>query len=159
MSSNSSLSSSAPILYLHSFPTRRSSDLDVSLPFRRPLPILAATACDALSGTAGTSIERRRPCVPRPAHLRARRATGPHRDRKSTRLNSSHPSISYAVFCLKKKIPSESRSVANVRPVQFFDQLVGVYDSVLLGGSLGAELYVQIVCSYDGCDVIEASDM
>src|SRR5438477_13050493 len=26
-----------------------------------------------------------------------------HRDRKSTRLNSSHMSISYAVFCLKKK--------------------------------------------------------
>src|SRR5438876_4986739 len=26
-----------------------------------------------------------------------------NRDRKSTRLNSSHPSISYAVFCLKKK--------------------------------------------------------
>src|SRR5690348_17579842 len=26
-----------------------------------------------------------------------------HADRKSTRLNSSHPSISYAVFCLKKK--------------------------------------------------------
>src|SRR5690348_17785022 len=28
---------------------------------------------------------------------------GPPGDRKSTRLNSSHPSISYAVFCLKKK--------------------------------------------------------
>src|SRR5690348_18087225 len=27
----------------------------------------------------------------------------PGQDRKSTRLNSSHPSISYAVFCLKKK--------------------------------------------------------
>src|SRR6266581_8203073 len=27
----------------------------------------------------------------------------PGGDRKSTRLNSSHPSISYAVFCLKKK--------------------------------------------------------
>src|SRR5256885_10726145 len=27
----------------------------------------------------------------------------PHRDRKSTRLNSSHLVISYAVFCLKKK--------------------------------------------------------
>src|SRR5699024_11402199 len=27
----------------------------------------------------------------------------PERDRKSTRLNSSHVSISYAVFCLKKK--------------------------------------------------------
>src|SRR5207249_11644605 len=32
-----------------------------------------------------------------------RRATD-SRDRKSTRLNSSHVSISYAVFCLKKKI-------------------------------------------------------
>src|SRR5438876_1934157 len=29
--------------------------------------------------------------------------TGSRQDRKSTRLNSSHPSISYAVFCLKKK--------------------------------------------------------
>src|SRR5688572_32251652 len=27
-----------------------------------------------------------------------------HRDRKSTRLNSSHSQISYAVFCLKKKM-------------------------------------------------------
>src|SRR5690348_18361583 len=34
----------------------------------------------------------------------ARRPTSdPAIDRKSTRLNSSHPSISYAVFCLKKK--------------------------------------------------------
>src|SRR5690348_17938465 len=31
-------------------------------------------------------------------------------DRKSTRLNSSHPSISYAVFCLKKKIKHSSDS-------------------------------------------------
>src|SRR5437868_11652992 len=30
-------------------------------------------------------------------------AVGRTRDRKSTRLNSSHVSISYAVFCLKKK--------------------------------------------------------
>src|SRR4051794_41405410 len=29
-------------------------------------------------------------------------------DRKSTRLNSSHPSISYAVFCLKKKNKQQS---------------------------------------------------
>src|SRR5438876_6694311 len=37
--------------------------------------------------------------------LRAQRLAQPLRivDRKSTRLNSSHPSISYAVFCLKKK--------------------------------------------------------
>src|SRR3712207_8964035 len=31
---------------------------------------------------------------------------GEHEDRKSTRLNSSHANISYAVFCLKKKIPT-----------------------------------------------------
>src|SRR5690348_17784061 len=32
---------------------------------------------------------------------------GRQADRKSTRLNSSHPSISYAVFCLKKKNKEE----------------------------------------------------
>src|SRR2546430_13588683 len=32
-------------------------------------------------------------------------------DRKSTRLNSSHSQISYAVFCLKKKTPNESQSI------------------------------------------------
>src|SRR3712207_7036058 len=32
----------------------------------------------------------------------ARAARGDKRDRKSTRLNSSHANISYAVFCLKK---------------------------------------------------------
>src|SRR2546430_3950673 len=31
----------------------------------------------------------------------------PHQDRKSTRLNSSHSQISYAVFCLKKKKKQE----------------------------------------------------
>src|SRR3712207_9412025 len=32
-----------------------------------------------------------------------RRSARPRGDRKSTRLNSSHANISYAVFCLKKK--------------------------------------------------------
>src|SRR5690625_6546856 len=32
---------------------------------------------------------------------------GMYRDRKSTRLNSSHVAISYAVFCLKKKTNNE----------------------------------------------------
>src|SRR5690348_17687207 len=32
-------------------------------------------------------------------------ASTPSEDRKSTRLNSSHPSTSYAVFCLKKQNP------------------------------------------------------
>src|SRR5690348_17954872 len=34
-------------------------------------------------------------------------------DRKSTRLNSSHPSISYAVFCLKKKNKTYINTTAN----------------------------------------------
>src|SRR3712207_7376523 len=41
----------------------------------------------------------RQPRIPRPAAGRA----GAGADRKSTRLNSSHANISYAVFCLKKK--------------------------------------------------------
>src|SRR5258707_2126734 len=35
---------------------------------------------------------------------------GHHEDRKSTRLNSSHANISYAVFCLKKKIKDQTSS-------------------------------------------------
>src|SRR2546429_7719678 len=52
---------------------------------------------------------------PRPARHRPRRFL-PRRDRKSTRLNSSHGYISYAVFCLKKKknqhltLPTSARS-------------------------------------------------
>src|SRR6266480_6593577 len=46
-----------------------------------------------------------------PLRLDVHLADGPHLrrgDRKSTRLNSSHMSISYAVFCLKKKKNNES---------------------------------------------------
>src|SRR6266516_6760256 len=39
----------------------------------------------------------------RPRRDRCHRARGARGDRKSTRLNSSHRTISYAVFCLKKK--------------------------------------------------------
>src|SRR6266487_6516275 len=48
---------------------------------------------DALPISAGCVTPEHRPAW----------CAGPARDRKSTRLNSSHPSISYAVFCLKKK--------------------------------------------------------
>src|SRR5699024_12758800 len=44
-------------------------------------------------------------CVWRPRPCRTSPGR-PRRDRKSTRLNSSHVSISYAVFCLKKKKPA-----------------------------------------------------
>src|SRR5688572_31960417 len=50
-------------------------------------------------------LQRRSRSLP-PLRISARiiSARGPWRDRKSTRLNSSHSQISYAVFCLKKKI-------------------------------------------------------
>src|SRR2546430_13483379 len=50
------------------------------------------------------------------------RITGVRLDRKSTRLNSSHSQISYAVFCLKKKtsnscsLPSWTSTTATCRP-------------------------------------------
>src|SRR5437868_14056259 len=78
--------------YLHSFPTRRSSDLAY-----RPRG----------SAFAGTSSSRSSASCPHRAERAAKR------DRKSTRLNSSHVSISYAVFCLKKKKHEGHR---NVRP-------------------------------------------
>src|SRR5690242_21497830 len=37
-------------------------------------------------------------------------------DRKSTRLNSSHMSISYAVFCLKKKKPTQQVIITSPQP-------------------------------------------
>src|SRR3712207_8486994 len=52
-----------------------------------------------------------RECAHRAAHDAGEHGGGrplPAEDRKSTRLNSSHANISYAVFCLKKKkIPEE----------------------------------------------------
>src|SRR2546428_6815463 len=41
------------------------------------------------------------------------RRSGRRLDRKSTRLNSSHDQISYAVFCLKKKTQQERVSMPN----------------------------------------------
>src|SRR5690348_8885120 len=75
---------------LHSFPTRRSSDLPL---MAQPGGVLSRAghteaACD-LTALAG--------CEPAGVLVEILQ------DRKSTRLNSSHPSISYAVFCLKKK--------------------------------------------------------
>src|SRR3989449_6479057 len=42
-------------------------------------------------------------------------ATRASRDRKSTRLNSSHGYISYAVFCLKKKKMRINREIMSVK--------------------------------------------
>src|SRR2546422_4190794 len=44
-----------------------------------------------------------------------RNCTGKRRDRKSTRLNSSHGYISYAVFCLKKKKTTKTTNHTSLR--------------------------------------------
>src|SRR5438034_6560747 len=58
---------------------------------------------DRWRGSAGGSADARRDGLSRALRNYGERVTT-HRDRKSTRLNSSHTVISYAVFCLKKKI-------------------------------------------------------
>src|SRR6267378_2158939 len=61
----------------------------------------------------------------------------PYRDRKSTRLNSSHVEISYAVFCLKKKkndLPRLTTSItvsALTQPPPFLHQLLAVHSYLL----------------------------
>src|SRR2546427_9053794 len=56
---------------------------------------------------------RTRTCLPSGFNLTRRRNNGRRArrrgDRKSTRLNSSHSQISYAVFCLKKKKKTKQR--------------------------------------------------
>src|SRR2546430_11172290 len=64
---------------------------------RRPAP---AAAADARSGRVG-GLRDRAPA--RASGAGDRTGAGGVADRKSTRLNSSHSQISYAVFCLKKK--------------------------------------------------------
>src|SRR2546430_12595884 len=58
-------------------------------------------------GDIGFQIQRHAPWIPaenvRWSYAWIKGAAGPALDRKSTRLNSSHSQISYAVFCLKKK--------------------------------------------------------
>src|SRR5438270_8493590 len=77
---------------LHSFPTRRSSDLIAGDSLVLEPKLCSAGELRVFSLAADTPI-------PDP-WSRVRRSLT---DRKSTRLNSSHSQISYAVFCLKKK--------------------------------------------------------
>src|SRR5690349_21998874 len=58
----------------------------------------------------------RRRRASRPRRTRVPRRTG--RDRKSTRLNSSHVEISYAVFCLKKKKKKKKKTRHNKKKDQ-----------------------------------------
>src|SRR5690348_17745611 len=59
-----------------------------------------------------SSCSKSKTCMPA---SRARKSS----DRKSTRLNSSHPSISYAVFCLKKKKKSYTVIIVNIHTPEY----------------------------------------
>src|SRR5690606_41686447 len=87
---------------LHSCPTRRSSDLTTD-----PRKVAGSSERQGLrplidSWRDATLCSMLAYLEPYPACKVALR-TRAHEDRKSTRLNSSHVKISYAVFCLKKK--------------------------------------------------------
>src|SRR5207249_10616768 len=93
------------ILSLHSFPTRRSSDL-----FNQNFLTFNSLNIFILKGDGAQGMEltfaslmARAFDEPDALYGLAARAVRISADRKSTRLNSSHVSISYAVFCLKKK--------------------------------------------------------
>src|SRR5205814_8661944 len=87
---------------LHSFPTRRSSDL---LVVHRYAAVQAQREIEAGARNAMLTFQvlqhQQQIALSGKADLLATLAY--MRDRKSTRLNSSHLGISYAVFCLKKK--------------------------------------------------------
>src|SRR5207248_11734249 len=89
----------APHLCLPSFPTRRSSDLEQVLALATEndhvdaeAVLLPDTALHTVAWLEALEDACRKPVL-----------TANQVDRKSTRLNSSHRTMSYAVFCLKKK--------------------------------------------------------
>src|SRR5437879_10074944 len=95
--------------FLLSFPTRRSSDLAVCR--------LRRGACPRPQPSRGEPYHESAGSIP-PSTARPSPQVVPHRwrlDRKSTRLNSSHRCISYAVFCLKKKTTRHSKQSDNTQ--------------------------------------------
>src|SRR3712207_7794117 len=81
------------------------------------LPISRSTAragrATGRSSGGGLSGRRTTPYLPRGS--RGVGVTHGQGDRKSTRLNSSHANISYAVFCLKKKKPNIKAVISSTR--------------------------------------------
>src|SRR5437870_8267032 len=93
-------------VHLHSFPTRRSSDLKagashslIGFPYKlhgrlENLKVLELTAAPVIAD--GRTVD--------------------YKDRKSTRLNSSHVAMSYAVFCWKKRTTPTSTTPPTYSP-------------------------------------------
>src|SRR5699024_12751764 len=81
------------------------------LPLRRPptstlfpyTTLFRSPSTELIEDSIGRLIKFSTSCGAASSYVVATTATTYEEDRKSTRLNSSHVSISYAVFCLKKK--------------------------------------------------------
>src|SRR5207247_9746439 len=86
---------------LHSFPTRRSSDL-LSLACTAQIVTPSEYSTTSINKSRSSSLPLLMPSTRASSPAAALASICPL-DRKSTRLNSSHEWISYAVFCLKKK--------------------------------------------------------
>src|SRR5439155_18178412 len=127
-------------LHQHSFPTRRSSDLSSALVHHRLFFRFDGGHQSALFYALRNSralLEKFR------------------RDRKSTRLNSSHVAISYAVFCLKKKTISALGIVlVRYRGVEQRHHLIA--DELLDRTSAPLELVLapRVVGAYQRSDVL-----
>src|SRR5688572_31517560 len=97
-----------PYQSTHSFPTRRSSDLgsicvgssDIGGLSRRSWHVLQYRVEE---GDFAIGLPEQQLAVGQQIDGLARTRGARRRDRKSTRLNSSHSQISYAVFCMKNK--------------------------------------------------------
>src|SRR5436309_11670446 len=79
--------------------------LPISVPAAKSGP---STSPNTPTATLTHMSIRRRPCSASRAEIGMNSA-----DRKSTRLNSSHVKISYAVFCLKKKKKTKYENIPN----------------------------------------------
>src|SRR5207302_9926479 len=103
---------SSPLFFSNHLPTPQRSTLSL----HDALPIYSFTAGFPKTETYGLALQMRRAAVSVPANIaegfrrrgkadkaRYMNMAETETDRKSTRLNSSHVKISYAVFCLKKK--------------------------------------------------------
>src|SRR5207249_6824038 len=87
-------------------------------------PMLPCASCETLRRVPRERRDRMRRRAHRYRARRRRRGAVtrragarlvPYQDRKSTRLNSSHVSISYAVFCLKKKKKKKKKKKAKAQ--------------------------------------------
>src|SRR5207302_11375326 len=93
--------STLPTLSLHdALPILMKATLPSSFPATYPAPFTSVTVCGALSAVLVAPTTKTADKEGWPGLVTGSEAG---QDRKSTRLNSTHVKISYAVFCLKKK--------------------------------------------------------